>query len=60
MNIYNCLICENFKDSKDGNYKCPAFPEGIPRKKLQDYNPENRKKECAKGVFYKAPEHNKK
>lgn len=60
MNIYNCLICANFTDSKDGVFKCPAFPEGIPREKLQEYDPEAREKECANGIFYKRPTHPKK
>ena len=59
MNVYNCLICENLKE-EGGKVICPAFPNGIPREKYQDYDPENRKKECANGIFYKRPIHPKK
>lgn len=52
MQIYNCLLCKRLEGKDDGNFKCPAFPEGIPEEKLIDSEPDNRQKECANGVKF--------
>jgi hypothetical protein len=46
MKIYNCLICKHQRENEDGDFICPAFPEGIPQEKLEEADVESRQKPC--------------
>lgn len=36
MKIYKCLVCANMKEDENGEFTCPAFPEGIPQEKIEE------------------------
>ena len=50
MELYNCLLCKLLNEDEDGEFICPAFPKGIPQKKLKDSNIDSRNIPCKKKI----------